>query len=933
METTTTPENDNKRKKSYESSSRSSGDDDDDDVNEEEDENSILKSNDSNDSMELPSPPALEKMKKIKKMNGNNDRGTDSNNENNDNNLNNYKKEKVKDKDKVKDKEKKGEKEVEKEEKEFNIEDYRNVRIKQPVNQDYSLCYICQGHPVPGKFDPQKAKALGVIPGKQFGLLSKGECVTTPNGKVVRPEQVKESDRISSIFIVIDCPSLDHIPSLIHQKSFQNPKVLRYTKNIIHILGDPAILKNSSYQSWMKQFSEDCNHIIVSSNYCSEHINFLSNSYMQYKLHQVDSQAFPLLYFSNEIKESLKSNTDLPKNIISACNNLQVHIEPKEHLDYSKVKENFNFQSIPIKITDKLKNNAESIHYLKSNIDHWRQEHPFSTFSEATDIEIVTLGTGSALPSKYRNVSSTIILSKRNGNILLDAGEGTFGQISRHFGPEKTLHDILPRIKMIFVSHIHADHHLGMMNLLSVMASLHRTSDNPLYIIAPEKFNIWLEEYSVIQDIGLNTFIKVVPSYLLFNKFIDKYTSYSEILDYLNMSNIETIPVMHVRGACAIVFDFKDCSLEHVSSSSSSSSSKHNAKPKPIRIAYSGDCRPNREFIRAGMGADVLIHESTFESELDYEAVKKFHCTINEACIVGRCMKVKFLLLTHFSQRYPKVPLFPVFNSNEDNLSDLLYSPIFDVLPAFPHNSRSSIKCITGVQEVLSKLSPSKNHQNVSIVGEGIPLNLIISPTQLIPSAKESIMKIEALWKERGTMKEEPMKIGIAIDHFHIRLGYDEYCMEWITEAMRLLIPDDEEEEEEEEEETTEDSEELELNQNNSTSINIKKNKSKLKIKNSHKSEITNTDESNNKNNKNVEVEEESNNESERDSITTTMTTISSSIRNDDLSTSSHPIGINTPLSSLSRSSSRETINSLSVPHDPPSFTDHPIILNKKIKI
>jgi len=56
------------------------------------------------------------------------------------------------------------------------------------------------------------------------------------------------------------------------------------------------------------------------------------------------------------------------------------------------------------------------------------------------------------------------------------------------------------------------------------MASLHRTSDNPLYIIAPEKFNIWLEEYSVIQDIGLNTFIKVVPSYLLFNKFIDKYT-------------------------------------------------------------------------------------------------------------------------------------------------------------------------------------------------------------------------------------------------------------------------------------------------------------------------------------------------------------------------------------------------------------------------
>jgi len=55
------------------------------------------------------------------------------------------------------------------------------------------------------------------------------------------------------------------------------------------------------------------------------------------------------------------------------------------------------------------------------------------------------------------------------------------------------------------------------------MASLNRTSENPLYIIAPEKFNIWLEEYSVIQEIGLHSFIKVVPCYLLFNKFTNKY--------------------------------------------------------------------------------------------------------------------------------------------------------------------------------------------------------------------------------------------------------------------------------------------------------------------------------------------------------------------------------------------------------------------------
>jgi len=51
----------------------------------------------------------------------------------------------------------------------FNIDDYRNVRIRQPRTPDYSLCYICQSHKVPGKFNPKKAKELGVPPGKQFG--------------------------------------------------------------------------------------------------------------------------------------------------------------------------------------------------------------------------------------------------------------------------------------------------------------------------------------------------------------------------------------------------------------------------------------------------------------------------------------------------------------------------------------------------------------------------------------------------------------------------------------------------------------------------------------------------------------------------------------------------------------------------------------------
>jgi len=36
--------------------------------------------------------------------------------------------------------------------------------------------------------------------------------------------------------------------------------------------------------------------------------------------------------------------------------------------------------------------------------------------------------------------------------------------------------------------------------------------------------------------------------------------------------------------------------------------------------------------------------------------LKKKHCTTNEAIQVGINMKAEHILLTHFSQRYPKIP-------------------------------------------------------------------------------------------------------------------------------------------------------------------------------------------------------------------------------------------------------------------------------------
>lgn len=87
-----------------------------------------------------------------------------------------------------------------------------------------------------------------------------------------------------------------------------------------------------------------------------------------------------------------------------------------------------------------------------------------------SDITITTLGTGSALPSKYRNVSATMLSipnlrAGQAGSILLDCGEGTLGQMRRRYGPQG-MRELYAELKMIFISHMHADHHLGLHSIL-----------------------------------------------------------------------------------------------------------------------------------------------------------------------------------------------------------------------------------------------------------------------------------------------------------------------------------------------------------------------------------------------------------------------------------------------------------------------------------
>ena len=250
-----------------------------------------------------------------------------------------------------------------------------------------------------------------------------------------------------------------------------------------------------------------------------------------------------------------------------------------------------------------------------------RSSHP------SASAELVFLGTGSAMPCKHRNVTGMLLKQADGRSILLDVGEGTIGQLLR-MHPREYQMDIYGDIKAVWISHPHADHHLGLLRLLKDRPSL-----DPLLLLAPTPIFRFLNEYAAIDSEILGTYVPIDCKDL-----IDEDSQLQQTIHTaLGISTCRAVPVSHCAHAYGVIFEGTDFGT----------------------VVYSGDCRPCSQLALAAKGADVLIHEATFEGGMEAEAVLKKHSTVDEAVNIGCLMECKCLVLTHFSQRYPKIPPIP----------------------------------------------------------------------------------------------------------------------------------------------------------------------------------------------------------------------------------------------------------------------------------
>ncbi|KAI9793735.1 MAG: Zinc phosphodiesterase ELAC protein 2 [Piccolia ochrophora] len=541
-----------------------------------------------------------------------------------------------------------------------------------------ALSYIIKNHHQRGRFQPKKAQELNVENVLQFRELTNGKSVISAAGSIVTPDMVLGPGKEGGGCAVIDLPSSAYVESLLNREEWKTESIMNGVGAIFWILGD-GMAGDPRIDKFMREMSH-LQHVVSSRDQCPNYLAFDSSASMAISLHNVAPHLFPVPLHDNDTipqwsPQQSKTELDCALPFERAHRGQVLDLEPKVTLKDKAGVAHLNTAKVVERIPRDVLNNATQV---RKDLSSMSSQSPLAQDNDdipSKDAEIITLGTGSSAPSKYRSVSATLLRVPGYGSYLFDCGENTLGQLRRMFTP-KDLGEILRDLKLIWISHLHADHHLGTASVIKAwfhevwgqkeskveLRKVDAIKHEPRLFIASDLDMLrWLKEYASVEAYGYKKIVPLAvtgatrysPTRFTWGKDPMGFDTNDEALNAAfakatGLSDLQAVGVQHCRGAnaCALTF------------------------PNKFKISYSGDCRPSKSFAKIGQGSTVLVHEATFDDKMHADALAKKHSTTSEALGVGVAMKARRVILTHFSQRYQKIPVLDALEGKETSLED-----------------------------------------------------------------------------------------------------------------------------------------------------------------------------------------------------------------------------------------------------------------------
>jgi ribonuclease Z len=218
----------------------------------------------------------------------------------------------------------------------------------------------------------------------------------------------------------------------------------------------------------------------------------------------------------------------------------------------------------------------------------------------------------------------------------------------------------------IFITHLHGDHVLGLPGLLQTMALMEHKE--PVEIYGPVGLKNYLVCTKETLNFGLNypvTINEIIAQGVICDTDeyqVTAFRSNHAVESYAYTFEEKPRPGrFYPKKAQALGVPVGELWSELQNGQEVTAANGKTVQPSEVmgpmrrgrKIVYTGDTKPFINFAKYAEGADLIIHDCTFDDSLAEKADLDGHSTPSQAAAQAKAAGAKRLVLSHISARYP----------------------------------------------------------------------------------------------------------------------------------------------------------------------------------------------------------------------------------------------------------------------------------------